>query len=124
MVNRCSGWLPGICYSVARVFWVVGRTLVCDYMSFLSNHQDVAVRLSATLLCDCFESFGCLTMWLLGCCGQLPVGYNVAARLFWVVARMLLCDCTSLLDECCLQNINYRTKQTDQSNRQHVTSEL
>jgi len=57
------GWLPGCCYAVARVLWVVARVLLCSYYGVMGSCQSVAMQL-----------LGCYG-WLSGCC-------YVVARVF------------------------------------------
>ncbi len=77
---RCSEVFLACYYAVARVFWIVGRVLLCVVLSVL------------TWLCS-YKGF-----WIIAkviCCYYciLPGCHYVVAEVFWVVFRTLLCSC-------------------------------
>ncbi len=80
-----SGWLPGCCYAVSRVFLVVARVVICSFHGILGGCQGVAMQFHGIL-------GGCqgVAMQFLGYSGWLPGCCYAVSRVFWVVAKVLI----------------------------------
>jgi len=69
--------LPACCYSVAKVFWVVAKAFI-----MIICFRVFSLSFLSMLLCVCFF------LWLM------------LAKIFWVIARVLLCSFYAILGGC------------------------
>lgn len=67
----CHGCLQGFCYATSRIFRVVARVLVCNWLNVLCGCHGFCYTTGSVFL----------------------VVANTISRMFWVVAKVLLCGC-------------------------------